>query len=181
MLFIEMGKQSQYMKQILGQLNTIKQKGISAEQERFELSGKVVGFLNAMYGESRGKRYKQFISIDVDHDHYTEKEFQKKTALMVDYIGTLAAEVDAKEMFKGENGETFEELEKDVEKHMKESERRKNVAEFKYWGFAIELIDTVRQELKKNRELQEELIKETRELRKELIEFKDNNHKEKGQ
>jgi hypothetical protein len=49
-----------------------------------------------------------------------------------------------------------------------EAERRKNVAEMKYWGFAIELIDTVRAELKVFRQTQEELIKEIKALREDI-------------
>lgn len=163
-------------------INTIRRKGNPYEEERAQLSAKIRGFIRGVSDEKREGDYITYINKGWDEYRSDTGFFDIKCKKMVEFLETLKGEIEAREAFQGPQEVSFEKLENDVEKNKIESERRKNVAEFKYWGFAIELIDTVRQELKKFRTTQDELLSSINELRKELKESKEltNNNQSKN-
>lgn len=147
----------------------VKEKGNSYEEERGDISGRVRGFLRAVFGEKRESDYIAYINRGKTNYISDANFFDTKCKLMLEFFITLKEEIEAREEFqKTEEEPSLNKLEEKVEQNKTESERRKNVAEFKYWGFAIELIDTVRQELKKFRQTQEELLENIIKLRKDL-------------
>ena len=151
----------------------VREKGNLYEEERAHISGRARGFIRGILGEKRESDY--IIYINRDYEKYTASAFfDVKCKQMLEFFATLKEELEAREAFQSAEEPSLNKLEKDVEKNRVESERRKNVAEFKYWGFAIELIDTVRQELKKFRQTQEELLDSINSLRKEMKESKEN-------
>lgn len=138
-----------------------REKGNLYEEERANISGRAKGFIRGIFNEKREADYINYINRG--KGNYSDTEF----------FEYLKEEIEAREAFQNIEEPSFNKLSSDIEKNKLESERRKNVAEFKYWGFAIELIDTVRQENKKFRETQEALLQSINNLRKELKEAKE--------
>lgn len=152
----------------------VREKGNLYEEERAYISGRARGFIRGVFDEQREADYIKYINENRPKDISDIAFFDTKCKQMLQFFETLKEEIEAREAFQGAEELSFNKLESNVEKNKIESERRKNVAEFKYWGFAIELIDTVRQELKKFRQTQEELLESINSLRKELKESKEN-------
>ena len=170
---LEMTSQIDKINEFIELIKKIREKGELYEEERSNVSGRVKGFLRAIFGEQREAEY--LIEINRGKTKYITDTafFCTKCKLMLEFFTTLKEEIEARQAFQSVEEPSFSKLEKNIEKNKTESERRKNVAEFKYWGFAIELIDTVRQELKKFRQTQEELLESINKLRKELKESKE--------
>ena len=143
-----------------------------SEENRRELSTKIQGFIRATSGESRVKDYLQEINIDVSQGSMIPREIRKKTLNMKRFLLGLKEEVEVKEFLNLKEPKGIDEVIDKAGKEKDEAERRKNVAEMKYWGFAIELLETVRNQLKSHDKLQEELLENIKELLKEIKEQK---------
>ena len=110
-----------------------------------------------------------------DKDGYErdgEQIYNIKILRMKNFLLSLKEEHEIKQNLKiRENPDMEETLEK-AEREKGEAQRRKNVAEIKYWGFAIELIESVRKELKEFRNAQNELLKNINELKEQIRNLK---------
>lgn len=157
-----MNKIDEFIKQV----EEIQKRGFSSEDERIDISNKIMGFIKGAFNKSR-EEYTKAINERVNTLLTEEIVFKEKCKGMIRFLLSLKEELIARESFKRRDT-NFEELKEDAEKHKIESERRKNVAEFKYWGFAIELIDTVRKELKEFKKIQENLKEEIVKLRDDI-------------
>ena len=155
------------------EIQEVIKKGSSFEEERYDISSKVIGFIRGVFGDSREDDYRNSINEGLTGLEKDAIVFDKKCKQMISFLNLLKEEIEARAVFHyAESKNTFSGLKKSVEKNRLESERRKNVAEFKYWGFAIELIDNVRKELKDFKHIQENLLESINELKKELKEYK---------
>jgi hypothetical protein len=161
------------IKEFIESTHKIQSKGYLYEEERKELSSKIIGFLRGAFSEKREADYLRDINRSIRASEMSLKKiFEMKTRQMREFLIITIEEVRAREAFQAPTEISFDKLEKDVKKNKLENERRKNVAEFKAWGFAIELVDTVRKELKQFKHVQEELLVSINGLRKELKESK---------
>ena len=139
------------------------------DDRRLELSKKIQGFLRGAFGDERVKIY--LSSISFDERLMTNKDiYFEKLKRMKNFLISLKEEAEVKHNLGLDikNEVSIDNVLENAEKSQKEAERRKNVAEFKYWGFAIELIETVRREIKEFRKFQEELLNEIKNLKEDI-------------
>jgi vacuolar-type H+-ATPase subunit I/STV1 len=143
------------------------------DDKRTELSNMIRGFVRGVFGDKRVQDYNT--TLDFNEIYMTSIGiFDKRIQRMRNFLLSLKEEIEAKELLGIDKFEpTMDQVMKKAEASKSEAERRKNVAEFKYWGFAIELIDTVRKELKEFRQIQEELLNNIKSLREDISALKE--------
>jgi len=156
--------------------------GLAEEATRKEISNRVIGFLKAYSGGDRVKEYRQALNFGI---YQSDTDIDKTIKLinnMKNFLYSIKEEIEVKTALgvKGENTR-IEEVIKKAGNEKDEAERRKNVAEMKYWGFAIELMETVRNQLKSHSRSQEELLKQMKELQNEIKTLQDGINKSKSQ
>lgn len=131
-----------------------------------ELDTKIEGFLRGAFDEEKVIIYENSVVQPPSYVLSIREKYTGKLRDIKNFLLSLKEEVEVKNSLGlGVETMTIDKVKEKAETSQKEAERRKNVAEFKYWGFAIELIDTVRKEFKEFRKIQEELLLSIKELK----------------
>jgi len=111
-----------------------------------------------------------------------EKAFGKKSIFLTDFQGVLKdysmdyhadygvpiIEAACEELDLGEKSGKLDEIEKEIKEGKAEAQRRATVAESKFWGSVIELIQMQRDELKRRTQVDQQIS----EIQKQLAEIK---------